>query len=178
MKKRDSDRVDQGISDWRRERPDLDLSVAGVTLRMVLIGKYLEQNAARSFAQFDLQSWEFDVLAALRRQGEPYALPAGELARNVVMTCSGMTHRLDRLEARGLVERVSAPEDRRRVLVRLTPGGVDLTEQGLEARLRDAGELLSDFSPQERQKLEGLLRRLLLRLESTASESCSPPEKT
>lgn len=165
MTKRHLDRVDQGMSDWKRERPDLDLSAASVTLRTVLIGKYLEQHAARSFARFDLQTWEFDVLAALRRQGEPYALPAGELARNVVLTCSGMTHRLDRLESRGLVERVTAPEDRRRVLVRLTPAGVALTEQGLEARVRDTDELLADFSAQECRQLEKLLRRLMLKLE-------------
>lgn len=156
-----SDRIDQALSDWQRERPDLDWSGAAITLRLVLLGKYVEQHAAASFAPFGLQTWEFDVIATLRRQGAPYTLSAGDLARSVLLTNSGMTHRLDRLEKRGLVARSMAEDDRRRVMVRLTDAGLKLVEEAIAQRSGEACGLLQGLTEQQRGELETLLRTLL-----------------
>lgn len=169
------DRIDQALADWQRERPDLDWSGAAITLRLVLLGKYVEQHAAASFAPFGLQPWEFDVIATLRRQGAPYELSAGDLARSVLLTCSGMTHRLDRLQQRGLVERVATPEDRRRVLVRLTEAGLELVEAAIARRSCEACGLVEALTETERQQLQGLLRTLVHRLDMldlAPSEQC------
>lgn len=159
------DRIDQALADWHRERPDLDWSGAAITLRLVLLGKYVEQHAAASFAPFGLQPWEFDVLATLRRQGRPFELSAGDLARSVLLTCSGMTHRLDRLQQRGLVTRTAAPDDRRRVMVQLTAEGLELVEQAIARRSCEACGLTDALSGPQRQELIGLLRRLVAGLE-------------
>lgn len=159
------DRVDRALAEWQAACPDLDLSASAVTLRLVLLGRYIEQQAKTSFAPFDIQPWEFDVLATLRRKGEPYELSAGELARSVLMTCSGMTHRLDRLQARGLVERAASPSDRRQVLVRLTPAGRELVDTAVRRRTESARQLMDLFSTDEAVRLSGDLRRLLIALE-------------
>jgi DNA-binding MarR family transcriptional regulator len=159
------DRVDQALAEWQAESPGLDLADAGITLRLVLLGKYIEQGAKQTFAPYDIQPWEFDVLATLRRKGAPYELAAGELARSVVMTCSGMTHRLDRLQARGLVSRRHSSTDRRQVLVGLTPAGVELVDSAIEKRLQAARDVLAPLSPDDAERLREALRRLLLRFE-------------
>jgi len=159
------DRVDRILAQWGEHRADLDFTGAALTLRLVLLGKFVEQHAAATFAPFGLQTWEFDVLAALRREGPPFALIAGDLARNVLLTCSGMSHRLNRLEDRGLVERVTEAGDRRRVLVRLTESGRTLTDRVLTQRTCAVTELLECLEDGERRTLESLLRRLQRRFE-------------
>lgn len=173
MNPESTDRIDEALAAWRRERPDLDFSAAAITLRLVLLGKYVEEHAARSFAPFGLQPWEVDVLSSLRRQGPPYTLSAGELARSVLLTCGAMTHRLDRLQERGLVERRPSAEDRRSVLVTLTEQGLALTEEALARRLADVRALVGVLGEAERDLLEALLRRLTAALEeTTARPSC------
>ncbi|MDX5375403.1 MAG: MarR family transcriptional regulator [Gammaproteobacteria bacterium] len=159
------DRVDRALAEWQATCPDLDLTASAVTLRLVLLGRYMEQQAKTGLAPFDIQPWEFDVLATLRRKGEPYELSAGELARSVLMTCSGMTHRLDRLQARGLVERAASPSDRRQVLVRLTLAGRELVDTAVQRRAESACQLMDLFSTEEAARLAGDLRRLLIALE-------------
>lgn len=164
MTNRELDRVDQALAEWQTECPELDLEAAGITLRLVLLGKYIEQGAKNTFAPYDIQPWEFDVLATLRRKGEPYELSAGELARSVVMTCSGMTHRLDRLQARGLVERHTSPSDRRQVLVRLTQAGIELVDSAIEQRVQAARNIVAPLSQDDADHLRESLRRLLVHL--------------
>ena len=174
------DRIDRVLADWQRERPDLDWSGAAITLRLVLLGKYVEQHAAASFAPFGLQPWEFDVIGTLRRQGEPYTLSAGDLARSVLLTCSGMTHRLDRLQERGLVERVATPEDRRRVMVRLTAAGLALVDEAITRRSGEACDLVGALDGSQRDDLIRLLRTLVVRLgilnENTVCEGVPEPD--
>ena len=164
------DRVDRALAEWQAECPELDLTGVGVTLRLVLLGKYIEQGAKDSFAPFGVQPWEFDVLAALRRKGAPHELSAGELARSVVMTCSGMTHRLDRLQERGLVERLPCPTDRRQVLVRLTEAGRELVDAAVARRTEAARAVVDVLPPAELDQLRHSLRRLLIHLERPAGE--------
>ena len=166
------DRIDTALAQWAAQNPEIDLSAPAITLRLVLLGKHIEQHAKRSFEPFGLQTWEFDVLAALRRQGAPYELAAGELARHVMLTCSGLTHRLDRLAERGLIERQSCPEDRRRVLVRLTSAGQELTDRAGAHRAAEAQRLVEVFDPAEREALTALLRKMLAAMDASIPPSC------
>ena len=79
------------------------------------------------------ESWEFDVLAALRRAGGDYELSPGRLLKETLVTSGTMTNRVDRLAARGFVERLPDPNDRRGVLVRLTPEGREAVDGAFEA---------------------------------------------
>ena len=105
--------------------------------------------------------WEFDVLAALRRAGEPYELSPGRLLRETLVTSGTMTNRVDRLAARGLVERSPDPDDRRGVIVRLTPEGKSTVDGAFAALLDAEHELLADLPERDRSRLASLLRTLL-----------------
>ncbi|HKJ94667.1 MAG TPA: MarR family transcriptional regulator [Gammaproteobacteria bacterium] len=155
------DRIDRARAQWREVRPELDTSASEVTLRILLIGKYIEQRAGAGIADIGVLPWELDVLSALRRQGPPYRLSAGALARNVMLTCSGMTHRITRLEEKGYVERVPSPNDRRSILVRLTERGQRVVDEAVDRRAADSSHLLDQFSPEERKEFASYLRRLL-----------------
>jgi DNA-binding MarR family transcriptional regulator len=104
------------------------------------------------------------VLAALRRAGGDYELSPGRLIKETLVTCGTMTNRVDRLAARGFVERLPDPNDRRGVLVRLTPEGREAVDGAFEALLSAERELLSDLPPKDHKQLAALLRALMQRL--------------
>jgi len=156
------DHVDKVIEQWDDERPDLDATPLGVLNRVVRLGKHIEADLKQVLAPFGLDTWSFDVLSALRRQGEPYSMSPTALRRAALLTSGAMTNRIDRLEERKLVERSADPNDRRALKVHLTEEGHRLIEQALEIRFRAAEDLASRLTDEETQQLTGLLKKLLL----------------
>ncbi len=156
------DRVDKLLGQWSAQRPELDCSGLDVVARVQDAAKMLRRNEDAALHALGLKMWEYDVLSALRRQGAPFRLPATELARESLLSTGAMTHRIDRLEERGLVSRASDPEDRRSVLVALTRAGQELTDQAVEARLVAAERQLSRLAGAERAALAHGLRKLVL----------------
>lgn len=156
------DHVDKVIEQWDDERPDLDPSALGVFNRLVRLGKHIEADLRRALAPFGLDTWSFEVLSALRRQGEPYSMSPTALRRAALLTSGAMTNRIDRLEERKLVKRVPDQNDRRSLRVHLTSEGLHLIEQAIEVRFRAAEDLASRLNEEEMSQLTRLLRRLLL----------------
>lgn len=156
------DEVDELIEAWARERSDLDLGPVAVFSRISRLAHHVDRARRHAFTTHDIESWEFDVMAALRRAGEPYELSPGRLLRETLVTSGTMTNRVDRLTTRGLVERHPDPTDRRGVLVRLTPDGKDAVDGAFAALLDAERELLSGLSAEDQAVLAGLLRRLLV----------------
>jgi DNA-binding MarR family transcriptional regulator len=155
------DEVDQILEDWGRERADLDIAPLAVLSRVTRLARHLDRARQTAFAAHDLESWEFDVLAALRRAGPPYELSPGRLVDVTLVTSGTMTNRVDRLEARGLVRRGPDPSDRRGVLVRLTPSGQQAVDGALADLLDRERELLAGLDVAQQDHLADLLRRLL-----------------
>ena len=160
------DVIDELQENWDRQRPDLDTDAMGVVLRIQALDKILGDQAADRLRDFGLHWWQYDVLATLRRQGEPFSMTASELAEACRLTSGAMTNRIDRLERAGLAQRAPDPADGRRVLVRLTAQGRRRVEQAMTARFEIAAEALSCLRPQQRRQLSDLLRRVLLAQES------------
>jgi DNA-binding MarR family transcriptional regulator len=156
------DEVDELVDAWTRERPDLDLSPVEIFSRISRLSRRLDLARRQAFAAHGIESWEFDVLAALRRAGTPYELSPGRLLRETLVTSGTMTNRVDRLEARGYVVRSPDPNDRRGVLVRLTPTGKSAVDDAFVALLSAEQSLLADLSPTDHGHLAGLLRGILL----------------
>jgi DNA-binding MarR family transcriptional regulator len=163
-----ADDVDRIVSAWRRERPDLDVSPLEVLSRVSRLARRLDRVRGAAFAQKGLDGWEFDVLSALRRAGTPYELSPGQLVTETLVTSGTMTNRVDRLVARGWVEREPDPSDRRGVIVRLTPDGMAVVDSALSDLLAHEHELLAELGTDERDDLAGLLRRLLRPFEREA----------
>ncbi|MFA7763251.1 MarR family winged helix-turn-helix transcriptional regulator [Streptomyces sp. NPDC048723] len=154
------------VDQWKRERPDLDATPMLVIGRLFRLTSALDQRLRPPFGAADLGSGDFDLLAALRRAGEPYALSAGELSRTVLVTTGAITKRVDRLEARGLVARTVAEADSRGRLITLTAEGVVLTDELIAVHLDNQRRLLAGLSGDEQRHLADLLERLSFTLAS------------
>jgi DNA-binding MarR family transcriptional regulator len=155
------DEVDRLVAAWKRERPDLEVEPMQVLSRVTRLARHLDLARRTAFAQHGLETWEFDVLSALRRAGPPYELSPGRLIRETMVTSGTMTNRVDRLAAQGLVERLPDPEDRRGVLVRLTASGRSRVDAALEGLLSQERLLLAGLSARDRTTLAGLLRTVV-----------------
>ncbi len=160
------DEVDSIVAAWRSEAPGLDVSPMQVLSRVSRLARHLDLARRDAFAAHDLEVWEFDVLAALRREGEPYELSPGELTRLTLSTSGTMTNRIDRLEAKGLVRREPNADDRRGVRVRLTEAGAERASAALADLLAFEHDVLARVDTATRDQLAEALRTLLLPFET------------
>jgi DNA-binding MarR family transcriptional regulator len=154
------DEVDALVEAWRRERPDLDVAPLEVLSRVSRLARHLDLARRQAFEAHDLEPWEFDVLAALRREGPPYALSPGRLLQVTLVTSGTMTNRIDRLEAKGLVERVPDPDDGRSVRVILTADGRQRVDDALTDLLAHERDILAALPSTDQDRLAALLRSL------------------
>ncbi|MFG1997853.1 MarR family winged helix-turn-helix transcriptional regulator [Spirillospora sp. NPDC048911] len=156
-----TDAVDEIRAQWGRERPDLDTWPMGIVGRISRLSRLLDRELKEFFAGHGLEFWEFDVLATLRRAGAAEGLTAGDLNKAAMVTSGAITNRIDRLAAKGLVERVPDPQDRRSVRVRLTDHGHATVDEIVGPHVENEARLLGGLDPDERSQLEGTLRKVL-----------------
>ena len=155
------DEVDDLVAAWRAQRPDLDVELMQVLSRISRLARHLDIARRGAFADHGLESWEFDVLSALRRQGPPFQLTPGALLRATLVTSGTMTNRVDRLVRKGLVRREPDPSDKRGVLVTLTEQGREHVDAALADLLRRERALLTGLDSAERRRLADMMRILL-----------------
>src|SRR3954447_22930405 len=151
MAVRSRDRIDVIVEQWRRERPDLDVTALAVLGRLFRVVDLAGAELARPLRPHALESGWFDSIAALRRAGPPYELHPTELMATSLLSSGGMTKRIDRLVQVGLVERRPDPRDRRATLVRLTRRGKRTADAALEIHVAGEGSLLGAQSQAERR---------------------------
>ena len=169
------DEVDDLIAAWRQERPDLDVEPLAVLSRVSRLARHLDIARRSAFAAHGLESWEFDVLSALRRSGPPYQLTPGLLLRATLVTSGTMTNRIDRLAEAGLVYREPDPRDRRGVLVTLSERGKAVVDAAFTDLLEREQALLSCLGPGQRQVLADLLRVMLVPFDEGSPLAARPP---
>ena len=155
------DAVDQILAQWNRERPDLDVSAMGPLGRLARLRTHLSREIDAVLAGHGLNSSTFDVLATLRRSGAPYRLSPSDLMATMMVTSGTMTNRIDQLEKQGLVERLPNPDDRRGLIVALTPKGLALVDKAVAAHVANQDRLMAALTVEERQTFDALLRRHL-----------------
>ncbi|MEU8707499.1 MarR family transcriptional regulator [Streptomyces sp. NPDC048565] len=157
-----SDAVDAIRDLWRAERPDLDTWPAGIVGRVQRLSRTLERELRQFDTRHGLESGEFDVLTTLRRSGPPYRMTAGAFLKASMITSGAVTRRIDRMEARGLVERVRPQGgDRRSVQIQLTEKGKREADALFPQHLENEIRMLSALSQEESDELARLLRKLL-----------------
>ena len=152
------DEVDRLIAAWKRERPDADLAPLAILSRITRISRHLDLARRDAFAELD--TWGFDVLAALRRAGDPHTLSPGQLMQETMVTSGTMTNRLDRLEELKLINRQPDPSDGRGSLVSLTPLGMKKVDEALDQLIKNERAFLTDLNKGEQAELADLLSRL------------------
>lgn len=166
-KTRQLDSVDVILEQWRRERPDLDVMPMGPIGRLKRCTALVQRKLDQVFSEFGLSSWEFDVLATLRRAGAPYCLAPTVLFSALMVTSGTMTHRLKGLETSGWVARLPNPVDARSMLVRLTPAGLALIDRAVVAHVKNEREILALIPADTLTSLDERLAELLRVLENT-----------
>lgn len=147
---------------WARERSDLDVSPLQVWSRITRLSRHLARARSAAFAASELESWEFDVLAALRRAGAPYRSSPSALMQQNLVSSGTMTNRIDRLVRRGLVERHTDPRDGRGILVQMTDEGRERADAAITRLLAAEAELLERLPKADVERLTSVLRKLSL----------------
>lgn len=154
------DRVDEIVEQWTRQRPHVDVSGMAIIGRITRLEKLIRPQLNAVFAQHDLESWEFDVLATLLRNGAPHQLTPGQLLDSMMITSGAMTNRIDRLEHRGFVKRTKNPTDGRQVLVTLTKKGLKVVDSALVDHAANELAIVGVLTPDQHDQLVELLRSL------------------
>jgi DNA-binding MarR family transcriptional regulator len=163
------DHVDRLLGQWAGECPHLDTSALAVSARLSRLHRFLDLHLTELLDRYALHQGEANVLAALRRSGAPHQLTPTELSRALLISSGAMTNRLDRLEERGLVERIPDAADGRKVQVALTTAGRELIDEVMVAHTASLEQRLAFFDQDARTALAGLLRHLLLAFEADAT---------
>ena len=155
------DHVDRILAQWRKERPDLEVSPMGLIGRIKRLSTHLSREMGETWADHGMNAASFDVLATLRRSGPPFALSPGDLIASTMVTSGTMTNRIDQLEKAGLVERKQSDEDRRSFLISLTGRGFDIIDAAVTAHVKTQERLVSELSVSDRKQLDALLKTFL-----------------
>lgn len=158
----EQDHVEHLLAQWRRERPDIDASPMGIVARISRLARILDRKVGDGYAEFGLNTAQFNVLAALRRAGAPYCLTPTALYSASLVSSGAMTNRLERLTAAGYVRRIPDPSDGRSLLVALTPKGKRLIDRAVAQHYELEHELLASLSATEQRTLARILRKMLL----------------
>ncbi|MFD7263847.1 MarR family winged helix-turn-helix transcriptional regulator [Streptomyces sp. NPDC059874] len=161
MTEANKDAVDAIAAQWHVVRPDLNTDPMAVFGRIYRIARAMGDEMERAYARFGISRGEFDVVATLRRSGEPYTLSPRQLSATLMLTTGGMTGRLDKLEKAGLLCRKPDPHDRRGLQVTITDRGLALIDEAVTAGLEVQRAALTGLSEEEIEVLTGLLRKLL-----------------
>jgi len=172
--KKTSDSVDVLLAGWAQQRPDLEASALGLFGRITRLSSLLIKRAEQWLAPLDL-TWEsFSLIVTLRRAGAPYELRPGELLAVSLLTSGAITNRIDRVEKQGLVERLRSPDDRRGVVVRLTPAGRKLADKAIALHLDQLESIMGTLAPKDRKTADEVLSKLLLSLEAPIVSDVDP----
>jgi DNA-binding MarR family transcriptional regulator len=168
------DHIDRFLDTIRERLPMLDPEVEGIVDRIGGLQRRFKRAMDETLDEFDLDWSEYKLLSLLTREGEVYRSSPGKLARIMELSSGAMTNRLDRLEQAGLVRRLPDPDDRRGILVELTPDGKRVYEDAVGVQGRKESLVASALSVPEKKQLNALLRRLMIEFER--AEGGPPPE--
>ncbi|MBM7824776.1 DNA-binding MarR family transcriptional regulator [Arcanobacterium pluranimalium] len=159
-----SDEVDHIVAAWQDQRPDFNAQPLALFSRLLRLGRHLDRIRRATFADFGLETWEFEMLSALRRQGVPFQLTAGQLMQETLVSSGTITNRIDRMVDHGFVKRTSDPADKRVVYVVATAAGIEAVDRAMEALLIAEHQLLEGIAADQRDEAVGVLRTILERM--------------
>lgn len=154
------DHVSTILTQWAKERPDLDAAPMGIFGRLLRLNKHAQSVLELNFKHYELLGGTFDLLATLRRNGDPYTLTPSQLQNEMMLSSGATTHRIDLLEKRGWVERLPDPADRRGTLVKLTSEGKNLIDEAVVSHVETEAQLLKGLTKKEQKELANLLGKL------------------
>ena len=165
--------LDDTISTWRRERPELEFEGMALFLKMSAVVRAVIEDFKGDIEELGVTLSEFDVLATLRRSGPRAVLTPGHIAHVAMVKPSGLAHRLARLEAAGLISRSPDPADRRSALIRITPAGRRVADRAVEILADRKNDVFADLTDRQRESLEQLLDKVIDSLDTVRQSTTS-----
>jgi len=148
------------LAQWRRERPDIDPTPMAVVGEIWRAGERLRQEVLANWSDWGLDLAGADVILTLRRQGRGETLSPSALSKEMMLSTSAMTNRLDRLEKRGLIKRTMDPNDRRGLKIILSDEGFSLADKMLASHVETEERMLSKLTNSERDQIRSLLGKI------------------
>ena len=162
----EGDHIDGLRRQWAAVRPDIDTWPMGVVGRINRLSLLFGDPIVTLMAEYGLERGEFDVLAALRRAGAPNELSPTQLYRSLLLSSGGLTNRLKRLTAKGMIERRPDPKDGRSDLVCLKEEGREVVDRAFTADMDLEAALIAGLGEDRLAELETLLRDLCRKIET------------
>ncbi|MBU2708368.1 MarR family transcriptional regulator [Zooshikella marina] len=159
-----ADDIDRLVIQWQQQGISEDLLPMAIYGRLARIYKQLERVIQQCHAACGLKPGEFDVLASLRRSGEPFSLSPTQLYQSMLLSSGAMTNRLDKLEEKGLIKRSHCSDDRRSVQVKLTNEGKALIDEAFQSHLSLQHDFIAGLSKSDQKSLNTLLKHWLVEL--------------
>ena len=104
-----------------------------------------------------LNSTEFGVLSVLYKRGDT---PLQQIGDQILITSGSVTYVIDKLEKRGLIERIACPSDRRVTYASLTDDGKALMDVVYPQHIEIFKEIYGPLSDEETEQLISLLKRV------------------
>ncbi len=160
------DNIDILVSEWKKERPELNAEAMHIVGRILKLSKILEKRAGKVLQDSAIYYTDLDVLATIRRSGKPYELAPKQIMESVLITSGAMTALFDRLAKLELIYRAPDKKDGRIKLVGLTEKGIKKIDEAIELRFDEAKSAVKIFDHAEHDTLAILLKKLLISLES------------
>jgi DNA-binding MarR family transcriptional regulator len=147
--------------------PDV-VEAKALAYRLRRLAHRLETDIKRELAPHGIELWELELLACLIRAEPDHRLSAGRLMAQLQLTSGAITNRVSRLERAGLLTRDLDPNDRRSVLVTLTPAGRARAHEVFAVKTDAEVSVLSPIPPAARRRINDELRAVLISLEGPA----------
>ena len=166
-KQRAADTIRQDVATY--VAAGADESVQRVITSVHGLSRRLNQWYDRQLADLDVTTGEWAVLSKLARDGADKGLTPSVLADAASVAPSSMTHRLDRMTERGLVTRLTDPDNRVRVLVSLTDEGWALFRSAIQESDMVEADILRPLSQEDRTRLADMLDVVIDNLDAVES---------
>jgi DNA-binding MarR family transcriptional regulator len=148
-----------------------DMPFADATRAIVKAGFLLSNRPQAPYHKYRLSLAEADVLSTIARTPEGQ-LNCSEIAEKTLITKSGITKILDRLEGRGLVKRIPSRDDRRSISIQLSAKGVEFWRKFFPEITRSAREVFDKaFRPEQMKQFNKLLALLVRSLEADSTKT-------
>ena len=137
-----------------------------------MVGALAEALIASIAQRHGLSHAALNALAVIEGNGAP--LTAGEVSARMHITSGTMTGVLDTLERNGYIERLADPEDRRRVLVEVTPEAQAVLDRLLPEVVQTTTVVMAGIGDEELNEFLGTLARVREAI-AAAPDDLAPP---
>jgi len=162
---------------FENEFPGASWMSARVFRELEEVGGLAESLIASVARRHGLSHAALNALAVIEGTGAP--MPTGAVSAHMHVTTGTMTSVLDTLERNGYVRRLTDPNDRRRVLVDVTPAAQKVLDRLLPEVVLTTTAALADFSPKELEDFLGTLARIRDAIDGLPADLGSPaPRRT